>query len=106
MRAVASAVPPGAVGTRILTGLLGQGACACAADAMASRIAAAARLARSMDVLPVLVASAQSVGRIAFYSAWMLAVRAMFDHFSRSALMRAVKSADGPPTGSAPSWAS
>jgi hypothetical protein len=37
MRARASAVPPGAVGTRILTGLVGHGVCACAPAAIKSR---------------------------------------------------------------------
>ena len=36
---VVSAVPPGAVGTRILTGLFGQGACACAPAVDKSRAA-------------------------------------------------------------------
>src|SRR5258707_3066352 len=86
MRASASAVPPGAVGTRILTGLIRHGVCAWAPAAVKSR---------AMSDKPIL--------RIIFtlYSAWMLAARAMSAHFTSSDLTSAENSAGLLPTGSA-----
>src|SRR5687768_10260533 len=104
MRAVASAVPPAAVGTRILTGLVGQD-CAGALPPRRQTNATPANAALSIGNLPIVTGAMRCGAWARSYYGLSLAARATSAHFCNSDLICAVNSAGVLPTASAPSAA-